>query len=382
MFKRNLDRFYYLLMLISLHTAYFLIKVVSSLHFLFPKTKKGDIIFFPHEQKGSDGYFKRFEQYFPFFKEDGISFLVCDIYDDTYIRKKLAGSTFDQYYLYHLIIWKRFRQVLKARHFKHAFIQRRLFACYPDSKEAHLEKLLRKLNDDITVDYWDSVWLNSPSLYQDITMHVDKISVVNQFVFNYFKDTPPKKYLFPIAVPLDRYIVKKDYKLKEEIRLFWTGLPGNIPHILSIAPVLQKLSQLYPISVVLVCAEGIKIEGVKIIQHKWQKETFFELLSSSDIGLYPCLDDEEGKGKMAMKVVEYMACGVPCVGNNVGLTPYARNHENIFIVSQENDWISAIGQLIENKDLREKLGRNGRKTIEQYHSVEKSYQVYKNVIFV
>lgn len=380
MLKRNIDRFYYFLLLVSLQSAYATIKILSALTFLFPKTKKGDIIFYPHEQVGSDGYTKRFEQYFPFFQKDNISYYVCNLYPDSYIKGCLSGTKFQQYYLYHLIIWKRIQQVMKARHYKAAFIHRRLFACYPDSKYAYLERLLRKLNDNITVDYWDSVWLNNPSLYQDIILHVDKISVVNNYVYNYFKNATVPKYIFPIAVNTTDYIVKQDYCIEKEIKLFWTGLSGNLPQVLGLSAILQKLSKQYDISLVLVCSVSIQIDGVKVVHFKWQRDTFFEILRTCDIGLYPCENNEEGRGKMAMKVVEYMACGLPCIGNHVGLTPYAKNGENILIASSEEEWYNNIETLINNKSLRERIGKNGRKTIEDFHEVEKSYKSYKSII--
>lgn len=381
MLRRNLERFYYLSLLISLHSAYFIIQTLSFFSFWFSKTKKGDVIFFPHEQAGSDGYIKRVEQYLPYFSADNISYYVAELFPDAYIKKCLNGTKSEQFYLYHQIIWKRIGQVLKARHYKAAFIQRRLFASYPDSRKAHLERLLRKLNNNITVDYWDSVWLNSPILYKDIVLHVDKISVVNQYVFDYFKKASAAKHIFPIAVDLTQFEKKIDYEIHNEIKLFWTGLPGNLIHIKSLSSVLQKLAKQYNITLLLVCAETIHIEGVKVSQHKWQKENFFQLLRSSDIGLYPCEDNEEGRGKMAMKVVEYMACALPCVGNDVGLTPYAKHNENILIASNEQEWYDCLNSLIQKKELRMKLGINGRKTIEEFHTLEKSFQTYKNIIF-
>jgi NADH:ubiquinone oxidoreductase subunit C len=38
-------------------------------------------------------------------------------------------------------------------------------------------------------------------------------------------------------------------------------------------------------------------------------------------------------------------------------------------------------KLIENKDLRIRIAKNGRSLVENYHSIEKSYITFKEIIF-
>ena len=71
------------------------------------------------------------------------------------------------------------------------------------------------------------------------------------------------------------YIVKQNYEFGKTIKFFWTGLSGNLPHLISIVPVLKKLSKQYAITIILVCSETIIIEGVEVKHYKWQKESFF-----------------------------------------------------------------------------------------------------------
>ncbi len=381
MLRKNLDRCNYILLLISLWSAYLIVKILTIFSFVFSKTKKGDVIFFPHEQIGSDGYTKRFEQYFPFFNKDKIVYHVAELFPDAYIKRNLFGSKSRQYYLYHRIIWKRIPQVLSARKYKHAFIHRRLFAYYPDSKKAHLEKLLRKLNEDISVDFWDSVWLKSPELYEDIVIHVDKISVVNQFVYDHFKKYPTKKYLFPIAIDESAYVIKKSFAFEKEIKLVWTGLPHSVLQIMALREVFLKILEKYPIAIVIISAKEVQIEGLKVLWKKWEKETFANIIASCDIALYPFENTDEGKGKMAMKVIEYMACGVPTIGANVGITPYAKDNETILFAETHEEWYNAIIKLIEDEALRMKISKNGLSLVAQYHSVKLSYNTFKEIIF-
>ena len=48
---------------------------------------------FPYSQKGSDGYLRRFEEYFPRLNQEGISFKVQDICLDEEYKEAFKGSS-------------------------------------------------------------------------------------------------------------------------------------------------------------------------------------------------------------------------------------------------------------------------------------------------
>ena len=78
-------------------------------------------------KKGSDGYTRRFEEYFTFLNNDKVDFYVCDLFINEYIIDQENGTYKQKYNLYKKIAWKRFKQVLKARKYKAAFIHRVCF---------------------------------------------------------------------------------------------------------------------------------------------------------------------------------------------------------------------------------------------------------------
>ena len=59
-----------------------------------------------------------------------------------------------------------------------------------------------------------------------------------------------------------------------------------------------------------------------------------------------------------------MAFGLPTVATNVGTTPLIIQHlENGCLVKTETDWIDTFETLINNPDLRKKLGKAARNTV-------------------
>jgi glycosyltransferase involved in cell wall biosynthesis len=88
---------------------------------------------------------------------------------------------------------------------------------------------------------------------------------------------------------------------------------------------------------------------------------------------------EVSKGKMAMKVIDYMAAGLPVVATPVGLPPALKDGENALYASTEDEWLEKLTLLIENAGLREKLGRAARKAMEEQHELKRSYALFKKI---
>ena len=76
-----------------------------------------------------------------------------------------------------------------------------------------------------------------------------------------------------------------------------------------------------------------------------------------------------------------MAFGLPTVATNVGTTPLIIQHmDNGVLVEQENEWIEALETLINQPELRKKLGNKARQTILMSYSTEVIGKLYLNIL--
>jgi glycosyltransferase involved in cell wall biosynthesis len=84
----------------------------------------------------------------------------------------------------------------------------------------------------------------------------------------------------------------------------------------------------------------------------------------------PLPDDEWSKGKCGFKALQYMALEVPAVVSPVGVNPKIIDHGvNGFLCSTCEEWNDALKKLIEDPDLRKRIGINGRKKVMENYSV-------------
>src|SRR5262249_60525366 len=93
-------------------------------------------------------------------------------------------------------------------------------------------------------------------------------------------------------------------------------------------------------------------------------------IAAADIGISHLPDDDWSRGKCGLKVLQYMAAGLPVVANPVGVQAEMVQHGvNGFLADTPEQWCDAINALAADHGLRERMGRAGRLRVETEFSV-------------
>jgi glycosyltransferase involved in cell wall biosynthesis len=104
----------------------------------------------------------------------------------------------------------------------------------------------------------------------------------------------------------------------------------------------------------------------------WDDNSEIEQLSALDIGIMP-LDSENEWNiyKCGLKLLQYMAIGIPGVASPVGVNAEIVDHgRNGFLASNTDDWRDILLRLIQDPELRHSTGAEGRRTVEQRYSIQ------------
>ena len=95
----------------------------------------------------------------------------------------------------------------------------------------------------------------------------------------------------------------------------------------------------------------------------------------------PLMDDEWSRGKCGLKILQYMAAGIPAVGSPVGVNKeIIQDGKNGFLASTEDEWYEKLLSLCEDPELRRRMGNAGRKTVKKNTQLISGRQDWRNYI--
>ena len=97
-----------------------------------------------------------------------------------------------------------------------------------------------------------------------------------------------------------------------------------------------------------------------------------------DIGVMPLLDSVRSRGTCGGKAIQYMFCQVPAIAGPYGENRFLiQDGVNGFLAVDEKQWLEKLEMLISDKNLRNKLAREGYRTVlEKYNLNKTAEQIY------
>jgi glycosyltransferase involved in cell wall biosynthesis len=183
------------------------------------------------------------------------------------------------------------------------------------------------------------------------------------------------------SVDARRFIPADRYTNDGTVTIGWTGTFSSRPYLDLIRPVLQQLAGERDFRLRVIGNFDYELPGANLEVIRWTAEREIEDLQGIDIGLYPLPFDDWVSGKSGLKAIQYMMMGLPCVATDVGTTPLIiRDGENGLLVRSESEWLQALRRLIDDPDLRRRLGQQARRDAVARYSNQAVSGHYRKVL--
>jgi hypothetical protein len=165
-------------------------------------------------------------------------------------------------------------------------------------------------------------------------------------------------------------------------RLVWIGQPSTLQGLRQIQPQLMAAARsVSRLELRVVCSEFPQIAGIQVVARPWSQQTEAEELADCDIGIGWLPDDPWSEGKCGLKVLQYMAAGLPVVANPVGMHRQLVQHgETGFLATTPREWAAAIAQLAADPPLRRRMGAAGRRLVEQSYNADRWSRTFASVL--
>jgi glycosyltransferase involved in cell wall biosynthesis len=121
--------------------------------------------------------------------------------------------------------------------------------------------------------------------------------------------------------------------------------------------------------------------GVATLPVVWRADSEARELAASHIGIAPMRDDDWSRGKCALKVLQYMAAGLPVVSSDAGANrEVIVEGETGFLVTAPDEWSDRIARLANDAGLWRQMGEAGRRRVETDYSLGPVFERLRSVI--
>jgi glycosyltransferase involved in cell wall biosynthesis len=177
--------------------------------------------------------------------------------------------------------------------------------------------------------------------------------------------------IIPTCVDTALYSPAAHVRTEHGIELVWVGSSSTLQGLERAASLLERLGQRWPgLRLNLVCDRPLTFRHLPVRYFPWSETTEREVLAASDIGLSWVPNDQWSQGKCGLKVLQYLAAGLPVVANPVGVqADLIRPGKNGFLAESAEQWLEVVGQLVCNPRLRQDMGCWGRQWVETHYGV-------------
>lgn len=276
------------------------------------------------------------------------------------------------------ILAERGLQVLAARDADVMFFQRELV-----SRFATWERVVRKPR---ILDVDDAIFVGKGGrAARALARGADCVICGNDYLARWFAQHCDWVEVIPTAVDCARYRPRGDAGPRDVTVLGWIGSRSTLPYLEAMGPILEGLfTRDRALRLTVVCDVEPRFSPIiaeRMHFLRWSEDAELAGLAQMDIGLMPQLDDAWGKGKCALKTLQYMAMGIPVVASSGAVVDKIMGGREVgYVVSEMESWADPIRRLAADPATRRGMGENARRLVEAEFAAERIAESLARVI--
>lgn len=314
---------------------------------------------------------------------------VCTRYRLSAFQNALANAGFDlKLSPWPSSLWSRLK-LIRSLAGKTVIIQRKLIA-------SSLVWLLRKTASKIVFDFDDAVFLRDSysskgiddpgrlRRFRAICNASDAIVAGNGFLAQNARLASAKATIatIPTCVETNAYPLKQQHPANNTFDLVWIGSSSTLNSLKLIEPCLEAIGEAYPqVQLKIICDRFPVFKKLRTLECPWTAREEIQHISQADAGICHMPDDRWSEGKCGLKLLQYMAAGLPSIANPVGVHKEIIIHGKTgFLADTKDQWLNAVDTLLKNSELQREMGLNARWRAEQSYSVQANQNAWIHLL--
>jgi glycosyltransferase involved in cell wall biosynthesis len=249
----------------------------------------------------------------------------------------------------------------------------------------------------LVFDFDDAIWIHKVSEANkgfSFLKNTDKISHIvrmahtvvagNPYLADWARQYNMNVRIVPTTIDTELYVPRPGgIQSNTPVVIGWSGSFSTIEHFNYAIPALLRVKDRFGDQVEFkVIGDGnYRHEALGVVGEPWSMATEVAELQKIDIGIMPLPDDEWARGKCGLKGLQYMALGIPTLMSPVGVnTDIICDSENGYLPASEDEWVERLSQLVDDTNLRRRIGIEGRQTVIDEYSVFRWRDTYEEII--
>jgi len=249
--------------------------------------------------------------------------------------------------------------------------------------------LLRRAARRLVFDFDDAIFCNTdgtPSRtrmarFAAMMRACDRAFAGNAFLAGRAAALGAPATLVPTCVDAARYATEAA-KPADALDLVWIGSRSTRKYLVEAMPQLAAAAARLPqLRLKIVADFDLPGLGVATRPVAWSEAGEARELAESHIGIAPMRDDDWTRGKCALKVLQYMAAGLPVVSSDAGANAeIIEDGVDGFLVSTADEWVARLEALAGDEGLRRRMGAAGRRKVEAGYTLGAVFEKQRSVI--
>ncbi|GAC1465643.1 MAG: hypothetical protein NVSMB9_05440 [Isosphaeraceae bacterium] len=182
---------------------------------------------------------------------------------------------------------------------------------------------------------------------------------------------PERVRVIPTCVDTQRYEPCSGRDENRQLDLVWIGSSSTLQGLEAQKTLFDHLAREVPgLRFRVICDRFPELGAMPVVPIPWSEKTEATALASGDAGVSWLPDDLWSRGKCGLKVLQYMAAGLPVLANPVGV------HQEMIVEGVTGwlptttpEWVDAARRLASEPSTRRRMGTAARAMVEANYSI-------------
>ena len=246
-----------------------------------------------------------------------------------------------------------------------------------------VEQALRRITKRLVLDIDDGLFVLHRHKFEVLCGLSDHVIAGNELLATRVRAINPRVTVIPTCLDVEKFRVpSSEFRVRSPrnspFRLGWTGTAANIEYLEVLREPLKRLAGEFPIELVVIAESdgplkrlGFDREGIATRFVRWSEANEASDLFSFDVGLMPMPDNDWTRYKCGLKILQYMAAGIPAVASPVGVNSEIIRHAvNGWLATTSDEWIFVLRQLLSEPNRSLPVIEAARRTVAESYSVQ------------